>query len=337
MSQQQIYCIDWKALVRGSALIGERCELRGFGPVSVSSIRRAVGDASANLVITDTDGRAVTVAHLGTGKINLRLIPGLTDPTRTAAESPTGQAARACNPQQLFETQAGSDGGAQRAGPLTRTGEPTQPAAAMMAADPKAVGGYGSEPKLVIIGIKIEDLTAEPNPTGGGPKEHAPSSEARETPAALGLEQLANAQVQAIEIPGVGTAAADRVCRLLGTEVTERVMSRGQAVRQIVHTGRAPNAAQRIALAWADTTCKVRGCANQRVEIDHRTPWATQRVTEIDNLDPLCSAHHDLKTNHGWQFIHPSSRSFVPPDYPDHPGTPAPRRSGRAGGRSAEY
>ena len=246
VSQQQVYCIDWNALVRGHARTGERCELRGVGPTSVSTIRRALGLAAAKLVVTDPAGRAVTVAHLGTGPINLRLIPGLTRPSSTGVTN------------------------------LARL-EPT------------------ASRKLVIIGISVDDLRGNTQADS----------------ATIGTATIA--------IPGVGRLPGRAALSVLGSEVMARLVTRGQAVRELSYAGRAPNAAQRIALAWADLTCKVEGCPNERIEIDHRNPWAADRVTELDNLDPLCGHHHDLKTNAGWQFVASDSTRFVPPDDPDHP------------------
>ena len=255
ISQNQIFCIDWAALVRGSARTGERCELRGSGPVSVTAVRRALATSAAKLVVTNEAGRVVTVAHLGTGSINLRLVPGLTDTTRKSPSQP--------------ETGAGL-----------------------------------AQSKIVIIGVRETDLV------------ELPRSEADESR-------------HMMRVAGVGDVSSDRARSLLGKEATERLAARATAVRSLTHTGRAPSTAQRIALAWLDTTCKVTGCPNQRIEIDHRNPWAAERVTELDNLDPLCAHHHDLKTNHGWQFIHPASNSFVPPEHADHPRSA--NRTGSAG------
>lgn len=140
-----------------------------------------------------------------------------------------------------------------------------------------------------------------------------------------------------VHIAGVGSVDRGRATDLLGAEALRRLAERGVAVRNLTYTGRAPSAAQRVALAWADTTCKVPGCHNQRVEIDHRHPWAADRVTELDNLDPLCGHHHDLKTREGWAFTTADRPQFVPPDDPSHPGPPqasygsSVRNAGRAG------
>ena len=140
-----------------------------------------------------------------------------------------------------------------------------------------------------------------------------------------------------IELAGVGTVEQTRLTDLLGDGLAGRLADRGTAIRAIAHTGRAPSAAQRVALAWADTTCKVLGCHNQRVEIDHRNPWAMDRVTELDNLDPLCGHHHSLKTHDGWAFTNSGTNAdhpqFVPPTDRRHPRFADD--SGRSRSRSA--
>ncbi len=56
--------VDQAALVRGSALDGERCEIPGVGPVNAQWARELLGDAFVTAVIAK--GRDVrTVAHLG--------------------------------------------------------------------------------------------------------------------------------------------------------------------------------------------------------------------------------------------------------------------------------
>ena len=48
-----------------------------------------------------------------------------------------------------------------------------------------------------------------------------------------------------------------------------------------------------------------------------------------DELDPLCTHHHDLHTHHHWALIHGTGkRAMVPPTTPATP--PEARRHGRA-------
>ncbi|MET0711929.1 MAG: HNH endonuclease signature motif containing protein, partial [Jiangellaceae bacterium] len=98
------------------------------------------------------------------------------------------------------------------------------------------------------------------------------------------------------------------------------IITDGVDVLNVTHLGRGPTAAQRAALLWMNPTCSVDGCHRTRVEWDHREPWAQTRHTRLDELDPLCSFHHDLKTRLGWALaLGKGKRAFVPPDDPRHP------------------
>jgi len=132
------------------------------------------------------------------------------------------------------------------------------------------------------------------------------------------------------EITGIGPIPARIARALLGDSILKLVITRGVDVANITHLGRGPTAAQRIALLWQSPTCTAEGCARTRVEIDHRVPWATSQHTRIDELDPLCSHHHDQKHQHGWALIEGTGpRPIVPPGDPRHPES---RRSpGQAG------
>jgi hypothetical protein len=62
-------------------------------------------------------------------------------------------------------------------------------------------------------------------------------------------------------------------------------------------------AARRLALAWTSPGCTVAGCPRTRIEYDHREDWARTRRTRLDQLDPLCEHHHDLKIRHHWALV----------------------------------
>jgi len=122
------------------------------------------------------------------------------------------------------------------------------------------------------------------------------------------------------EIRGVGPVPVPVAAGLLGQSVLQLVITRGVDVLNVTHLGRGPTAAQKIALAWASPGCTVEGCWRTRVEHDHRQPWAQTRHTRLDELDPLCEFHHDLKTRHGWALIAGTGkRPMVPPDDPRNP------------------
>src|SRR5262249_32812725 len=90
------------------------------------------------------------------------------------------------------------------------------------------------------------------------------------------------------EIVGIG-AVPVRVARdLLGESVLKLVITKGVDVANVVHLGRGPTAAQRIALLWQQPNCTNIACSSAYVQIDHRKPFADQQETVVKNLDPLC-------------------------------------------------
>jgi hypothetical protein len=140
------------------------------------------------------------------------------------------------------------------------------------------------------------------------------------------------------EIAGVGPVPVSIARGLLGEAIVKLVITRGVDVLNVTHLGRGPTAAQRAALLWTNPTCSVLGCNRARIENDHREPWAQTHWTRLDELDPLCVFHHDLKTRLGWALVAgKGKRGFVPPDDPRHPAYRKPRahRPSRDGGASA--
>jgi hypothetical protein len=88
------------------------------------------------------------------------------------------------------------------------------------------------------------------------------------------------------EITGVGPIPV-RVARdLLGEAVVDLVITRGQGVATVVHLGRGPSAAQKIALMWTQPTCSRQGCEQlwTHTEVDHRRPWSKSHHTVLGDL-----------------------------------------------------
>jgi hypothetical protein len=109
---------------------------------------------------------------------------------------------------------------------------------------------------------------------------------------------------------------------MLGDAIVHLILTRGQAVAGVVHLGRGPSAAPKIALLWTQPMCSRAGCEQPwtRTQVDHRTPWARAPETTLENLDRLCPHDHRLKTHHGWALVHGTGRrDMVPPDHPRHP------------------
>ncbi|MCA1824914.1 MAG: DUF222 domain-containing protein [Mycobacteriales bacterium] len=91
-------------------------------------------------------------------------------------------------------------------------------------------------------------------------------------------------------------------------------------VSGVVHAGRAPTAFQLTALRWLNPSCATAGCVNPRCDVDHRTGWAITKTTRLEDLDPLCRYHHNLKTHRGWALVDGSGkRPLVPPEDERHP------------------
>jgi hypothetical protein len=81
-----------------------------------------------------------------------------------------------------------------------------------------------------------------------------------------------------------------------------------------------------MALLWRSPFCAIKACNRIHVERDHTRPWATTKLTLLDDLEHLCDHHHDLKSHHGWDVITDGDgdRIMVAPDDPLHPGHAPP-------------
>ena len=122
------------------------------------------------------------------------------------------------------------------------------------------------------------------------------------------------------EIVGVGPIPVRVARELLGDSILKLVITKGVDVVNVVHLGRGPTAAQRIALLWTSPRCSNIECSGTFTEIDHRKPWVTTKHTVLDELDPLCSHCHSLKTHRGWALVDGKGRrKFVGPNDLRHP------------------
>jgi hypothetical protein len=186
-------------------------------------------------------------------------------------------------------------------------------------------------PGSAISGARVS-ITAEPaaeaNPAAAQPLTRSPAASPQPNPRYLALLRVdigalrrgAVASGELCEISGVGPVPVSVARELLGEAVLKLVITHGVDVANVTHLGRGPTTAQKIALLWASPGCTVEGCWRTRIEYDHRQPWNRTRRTRLDELDPLCEFHHDLKTRHGWALVpgH-GKRAMVPPDDPRHP------------------
>jgi hypothetical protein len=124
------------------------------------------------------------------------------------------------------------------------------------------------------------------------------------------------------ELSNLGPVPVSVARDLLGDAVLKLVITRGVDVQGVVHLGRGPTVAQKIALRWQTPQCTVLGCSRTDIQHDHRVDWAKTRHTVLSELDELCTHHHELKTRHGWALVPGAGmRPMVPPDHPDHPAS----------------
>ena len=135
------------------------------------------------------------------------------------------------------------------------------------------------------------------------------------------------------EVAGLGPIPVAVARRLLGDAVLKLIITRGEAVAQVTSLTRGPTQAMRYALLWTSPTCTVEGCSRTIVEHDHRTgaEYRDTRHTRLDELDRICTIHHDLHTRHGWALVRGAGkRPLVPPDDPRHPAHAPPAQPIRA-------
>ena len=123
------------------------------------------------------------------------------------------------------------------------------------------------------------------------------------------------------EIVGLGPIPVSVARELLGDAILELVITKGVDVANVTHLGRSATVAQQVALWLKSAACTVLGCTRtQRLQNDHRYEWAKTKRTRLDELDPLCKHHHDLKTRNNWALIEGEGpRPMVRPDDPRHP------------------
>jgi len=79
-------------------------------------------------------------------------------------------------------------------------------------------------------------------------------------------------------------------------------------------------------LWWRSAACTVLGCPRtERLQNDHRLEWVKTKRTRVDELDPLCKHHHDLKTRNNWAIVEgEGARPMVPPHDHRHPNYKPP-------------
>jgi hypothetical protein len=143
---------------------------------------------------------------------------------------------------------------------------------------------------------------------------------AKHGPAPTTKKPRANPRYTALLRAGVGPVPVAVAREVLGDAILKLVITKGVDVANVVHLGRGPTAAQRVALLWRSPKCANEACSRTITETDHTEPWVVTRHTVLGQLEPLCGFDHWLKTHCGWSLVTGNGpRAFVPPDDPRHP------------------
>ena len=128
------------------------------------------------------------------------------------------------------------------------------------------------------------------------------------------------------EIDGLGPVPVAALRDFLPDAAIYLIVENGQNVFNVTNLARGTNAHQQVVLEWLGLECARQGCgATRNLQIDHRVEWSKIKVTELANLDPLCTPDHRRKTHQGWALVNGRGRRpMVPPDHPDHPANSPP-------------
>jgi hypothetical protein len=131
---------------------------------------------------------------------------------------------------------------------------------------------------------------------------------------------------ESCEIDGLGPVPVAALRDLLPDAAIYLIVENGRDVFNVTNLARGTNAHQKVVLEWLGVECARQGCgATRNLQIDHRQDWAKVHVTELANLDWLCTPDHRRKTHQGWSLVEGTGRRpMVPPDHPDHPANSPP-------------
>lgn len=120
------------------------------------------------------------------------------------------------------------------------------------------------------------------------------------------------------EVPGVGPVPISVVHQLLETDpIIKAIVTKGRDITATATLTRNIKEDLRLAvLASHDLTCGVPTCDNDRfLELDHFLEYGKGGPTDYENLRPLCSFHHDQRTNEGYELRgQKGSYEWVAPD-----------------------
>ena len=128
------------------------------------------------------------------------------------------------------------------------------------------------------------------------------------------------------EIVGLGPIPVSVARELLGDAILKLVITKGIDVINVTHLGRSATVAQQVALWWRSAACTRVGLSPHPATPERPPARVGQnQTTRVDELDPLCKHHHDLKTRNNWALVEGEGpRLMVPPDDPRHPNFKPP-------------
>jgi len=117
------------------------------------------------------------------------------------------------------------------------------------------------------------------------------------------LEQLSDAGVCQL---GDGTQIPADVARQLACDanIIPVVLAGPSVVLDVGRAARVATGGQRAALRAMHDSCCVKGCdvAFNYCQIHHIVWWRNRGRSDLDNLAPVCSKHHHLIHNYGWDL-----------------------------------
>ena len=106
------------------------------------------------------------------------------------------------------------------------------------------------------------------------------------------------------EIPGVGPVPVSHARDVLAHGLLQLVITDGVDVQTVVSTTRHVPAPLKIAIAERDRTCRIRGCDHDRhLHRHHTEAFARSRRTTYPELGNLCSRHHRLVHDEGYEIV----------------------------------
>jgi hypothetical protein len=111
------------------------------------------------------------------------------------------------------------------------------------------------------------------------------------------------------EIEGAGPVPVSTARRLSSDAIVKALVVKGTDVTRVVSLGRSVPVALATAVRTEQRTCVIEGCeVDRHLELDHNVPYARGGATSRENLDPLCTHHHDVKTRGDLRRLGPPGR-----------------------------